>query len=511
VEHIQTHLSHVFLTRERVYKLHKAAHFGFVDFSTRADRNADALREVRLNRRLAPDVYLGVAPVRVDADPIRVGELAEEILSGDEHCVVMRRLPEGRDALSTLERGELGAAELDSIADLIAHFHLTQRLGTPAPFSADEWRRRVLDPVLDCFTELEDSELSRDAARGAARSRERFEALSLRFERRRSQGRAVDGHGDLHLQHLWLEADRSGPIAIDCIAFREDLRRIDAACDVAFLAMDLRYRARNDLGEHFLARYASAADDHDLYAVVDFFIGYRAAVRAKVAALAARDPEVESEQRARAAASARAHLTLALDALAAPGAGGVIVMAGVVGSGKSSVAAVLAETLGGVVITSDRVRKAMVGLRPSDRAGAAWGADLYTPERTCAVYESLLDRARTVAASGRTAILDATYARRDQRDALRAGLETAGHRVQLVEARCARGPTLERLATRQARGADPSDAGPELYDQSLRGFEAPDEWPAARRHDVATDAADWRDRVRELAPQLTAVRLEPLS
>src|SRR5262245_47759936 len=135
VEWVQTHLSHVFLTRERVYKLRKAVDLGFVCFAERAERNADCLREVALNRRLAPDVYLGVAPIEVSPSGARVGSLGQALSGDGEHCVVMRRLPAGRDALSLLERGCLPVQGLDRAAEAIAAFHARHGLGSPAPFS----------------------------------------------------------------------------------------------------------------------------------------------------------------------------------------------------------------------------------------------------------------------------------------------------------------------------------------------------------------------------------------
>ena len=143
VEWIQTHLSHVFLTAERVYKLRKAVDLGFVGFASRAERNADCLREVALGRRLAPDVYLGVASIERAERGVRVGPPAEGLGGAGEHCVVMRRLPAGRDALSLLQRGELRGEVLDRIAERVAEFHASHGLGSPAPFSPEAWLART--------------------------------------------------------------------------------------------------------------------------------------------------------------------------------------------------------------------------------------------------------------------------------------------------------------------------------------------------------------------------------
>lgn len=506
VEWVQTHLSHVFLTRARVYKLRKAVDLGFVRFATRAERNADCLREVRLNRRLAPDVYLGVAPVLGSGASARVGRAAEELASvagsAPEHCVVMRRLPAGRDALSLLERHRLRAAHLERVAETVAAFHDRESLGRPAPFAPKEWVDRIRGPVEANLEALRAA--AEDAARDvrvlARRAEEAFERLRDRFEERRRGGSAVDGHGDLHLQHVWFEADDSAPLLIDCIEFREDLRRIDAAADVAFLAMDLRYRRRSRLAERFLRHYARERDDFDLYGVLDYFVSYRAAVRAKVAAIAAQDRDLPEAQRKAATESARRHLRLAVRALSAPRPGGIALLCGVVGTGKTTVAEHLANHLDGVAIASDRVRKRLAGLSPLERAPER----AYTPERTREVYRGLLERADPVVRSGRFAILDATYAKEALRREALAWARERGLPVRVIEARCARDTALERLARRAALRQDASDAGPELYARSVAGFEPVGETPLQRV--VHTDRPGWRRRVQEIARELRRVR-----
>ena len=269
--------------------------------------------------------------------------------------------------------------------------------------------------------------------------------------------------------------------------------------------MDLRYRQRADLAERFLAQYANEADDHDLYGVVDFFIAYRAAVRAKVAWLASRDRELAPEQRTRAAESARAHLSLALDALEARAPGALIALCGTVGSGKSTVAAALAERLNGVVVSSDRVRKAAARLHPSQSAQAGWRAGLYTPERSREVYAELSARAATITGSGRPAVLDATYGSREERAQLQAMAQAAGATPILVEVEAEGQLTRQRLAERRERGVDPSDAGPELLALSRKSYEPPSEWPEPDRFRVRTDGPDWRDTLEAVVKRAAEV------
>jgi uncharacterized protein len=500
VEWIQTHLSHVYRTGSRVYKFRKPVDLGFVCFASRAERNADCLREIALNRRLAPDVYLGVAPLLAGAGGLRVGPVAEALAGGQdafEHCVVMRRLPDGRDALSLLAGGRLTAARIDALAGRIARFHADHGLGRPAPFAPEEWLEHCTRPVEENFRALEEAppEVAPREALGRARERaRRYTALHAdRFEQRRCDGRAVDAHGDLHLQHVWYEHEDAEPIAIDGLEFSTSLRRIDAASEVAFPTMDLRYRGAAALGERFLRRYALESDDYSLYSVVDYFLAYRAGVRAKVAALAACDAGIEPEQRENAGASARRHLDLATDALADRAPPALVLTAGVVGTGKSTVADALADELGGVVIASDRVRKRLLGHAVTDRLDEGWRAGAYSDSNTERTYAGMVERARPVLASGRCAVLDATFSTRAHREQATCLAREVGCEAWLVEVRCAPREARLRLSRRAATGTDPSDAGPERHAASAAGFESTEEWPSARRVRIHTDRADWRE------------------
>lgn len=511
---IQTHISHVFLTPTRVLKVRKAVELSFLSFASRTARNADCLREVRLNRRLAPDVYLGVAPLWPRPGGFEVGPVGETLAEGPggppEHAVVMRRLPEGRDGLSLLRAGRLGRVELSAVARLLAAFHAAHGLGCPAPFTPEAWRQRVEAPMQATVVALGDVALPahdarilvelRDCAAAQAGSR------ATRHEMRRAEGRAVDGHGDLHLEHIWLEEDREVPTLIDCLEFDDALRQIDTASEVAFLAMDLIYRGRADLAVGFLGDYATETDDFGLFSVVDAYASYRAAVRAKVAALAAADAGIEARQREAARDSAARHLRLARMLQEEPPPGPLVLLCGTVGTGKSTAARALAERLEGVVISSDRTRKRMAGLAATARASAPPGAGLYTAERTERVYAGVLERAAPVLASGRPALLDASFARAAQRAAALAFARALGVPAWLVRVRCDEATARARLARRAEAGGDPSDAGPGFLSTSLAAFEPPDEWPVARRLEIATDGEGWRDA---LAPLVRAISPAP--
>ncbi len=497
VEHIQTHLSHVLLLASRVYKLRKAVDLGFVCFSTRAQRNADCVNEVRLNRRLAAEVYLGVATVEPSGQGYTVGPLIEdpqELDAGLEHCVVMQRLEADRDTLSLLEQGVLTKQHLARVARKIARFHAglapITRAGAGEIAGPSEANLRAIESAGDAIVAAPTAAALRSATAN------RLAALAPTFARRLREGRVVEGHGDLHLQHVWFPGDgttQDDPPIIDCLEFSESLRVTDVAAEVAFLAMDLAYRGRGHLAEGFLCDYVLETDDYDLYSVIDFYIAHRAAVRAKVAALAARDREIDAAQREGAARSAKRHVDFAARALEPRAPGEVLLVGGVIGTGKSTLARALVDLTGAVHVASDRVRKARLGLAPDERLEAEAGEGAYAPERRAEVYQEMLERAACVVASGRTVVLDATWSSRTMRERARAFAAARGARCVFIETCCDVDVLRARLALRKARGDDPSDAGPELLDQSVRGFEALDgdaPWPPGARGALQTDRDD---------------------
>jgi aminoglycoside phosphotransferase family enzyme/predicted kinase len=506
IEHIQTHLSHVFLLRDRVYKLRKAAALGFVNFGLRDARNIDCLDELRLNRRLAPGIYLGIASVVSSAAGYRVAEVVHDPEALDdalEHCVVMARLEEGRDTLSLLEAGLLTPEIIDRLAEKIATFHAGL-----APHR-DPGEGDVRAPAEANLVALETAGNEIVAQHEVAELRARVETgladRAADFERRRHAGRVIDGHGDLHLQHVWVPTpavDHGDLPIIDCLEFSQALRTIDVAAEVAFFAMDLAYRDAGELAERFLRQYALEGDDYDLYSVVDFYISHRAAVRAKVAALAAADLEIAAAQREAARVSALRHVQLSRRVLDDRPPGDLLLVGGTVGSGKSTVAFAVAETLSAVVISSDRVRKAALGLAPTDRLGAEVDAGAYSPAARARVYAGMLERANAVAASGRSVVLDATWSSRAERERARDWAKARGMRCAFIETHCDEATVRARLEARKARGDDPSDAGPELLEASRASFEALDHWPAQTCANVDTGPADWRTGLAEVTARL---------
>jgi aminoglycoside phosphotransferase family enzyme/predicted kinase len=464
----ETHSAVVFLVGDRAYKLKKAVNLGFLDFRDRAARADACAREVELNRRLAPDVYLGVANV-VGPD----GAVCD-------HLVVMRRMPDER-RMSTLVRA---AANIDDdlwhLAHLVAAFHASAERPPEAAVAASrdalaarwadntagvlEHGRGVVD--LDAVLEVDALAARYLAGRGPL------------FEQRIGEGRALDGHGDLLADDIFLLGD--GPRVLDCIEFDDRLRWGDALADVAFLAMDLERLGRPDLADRFLAAYREHADDTWPGSLAHHHVAYRAQVRAKVGAIRAGQGDEA------AAPEARALLALARRHLEA-GAIRLVLVGGLPGTGKSTLAAGLADALGATVIRSDEVRKELAGLCPDQPAPAAFGEGLYHPAATTATYREILRRAEIALGLGEAVVLDASWtAERWRTEAHDIAVRTAS---DLVELHCSAPPDVaaRRIRRRLAVGSDPSDATPEIAAKlALTG----DPWPTATIIDTSSGPAE---------------------
>jgi hypothetical protein len=460
VTQVTTHISWVFLTDREVWKLKRPVDYGFVDYTTLERRRRCCEAEVRLNRRLAPDVYLGVAPVRLGPRGHWFGPDGDVV----DYAVRMRRLADDRSAEALLRRGALTPEHLTRLAERLARFFTD---AAPAPQAGTI--EVIRGNVVENFTQVEPFV-------GRFVSRETFDAVqawqlgllerqSGRFRGRIEQGRIRDGHGDLRLEHVYFED--AEPLVIDCVEFNERLRCGDSAGDVAFLAMELTARSRADFAEQFLAAFALASDDHDLYGVVDFYAGYRAWVRGKVAAFLAADPFTPREKASRKAEEARSLFDLARSyAQARSDVPPVVAIGGLIGSGKSTLAEALGRAVGVPVVSSDRIRKALAGVRATERAPE--GA--YSAAFSARTFDDLFRRAAVVLDSGRGVVLDATFRERALRLRARDLARRHGRRFLFVETVCDEATLRERLR-RRATGPSVSDAGEALLERVRAGFE----------------------------------------
>ena len=466
----ETHCATVLFVGDRAYKIKKPVSLGFLDFSTREAREAACRREVTLNRRLAPDVYLGVLDV---LDPS--GTLVD-------HVIAMRRMPDERRMSLLVERGEDVTACLRTVARRIAALHASVETSrTRADIAAMATRDAVRANWRDNLTTIQRHVPQVVAAQPFAEVRwlaERFLAgREPLFDERIAAGMVRDGHGDLLAEDIFCLDD--GPRILDCLEFDDRYRFEDVLLDVAFLAMDLERLGRPEEGRRFLEWYVEFAGGHHPPSLMHHYVAYRAHVRTKVACLRAAQGHTPAlEEARRLHALARDHLAQARVVL--------LLVGGLPGTGKSTVASGLSDRLGYALLRSDEIRKDLAGLAHEADARAAYGEGLYRPEAVARVYEEMLGRARHLLGRGWSVLLDASWTSAAER---RAAAELAAETgADLVRLHC-ESPLEVADARLAARGhvPDASDATEEVLAVMARRV---DPWPEAWvvRTDAPIDA-----------------------
>ncbi len=482
---VQTHVSWVFIAGDRVYKVKKPVNFGFLDFSTLRKRAQACRREITLNRRLAPGLYLGTVPVYAKGTdlksvPGRGGFSLTPPGQIVDYAVVMRLLPQARLLTSLLARGAADAADLRRVARRIAAFH-----ARAAP-AAPRWRRVAVlaENLRENFREtlpfLERTVSGGDYLLVWDYNHDFLERRRALLEKRTREGRIRDGHGDLHAEHVSIE--RSRVRIYDCIEFSDRLRQCDVAADIAFLYMDLLHHRRPDLATALMDEYLRRTGDWEVRLLVPFYACYRAVVREKVESFRLADPGIPAAHKRTAARRARSYFRLARELARRDARPRLIIVGGLPGSGKSTIAHALAGRIGADCIASDLLRKGLAGADPGERRPAAVGAGIYAAGMTDLTYRELFVQAERQLRAGHSVVLDATFGRAaDRRRA--AGLARAvGGVLVAVECGCPVKVARERLKSRSLPGyAGPSDAGWEVYRSMRRTF---DPWPEAERVDT---------------------------
>jgi aminoglycoside phosphotransferase family enzyme/predicted kinase len=460
---LETHISTLFFTPDRVYKLLKPLRTGFLDHSTSARRLAAAHAELVLNRRLTPDVYLGEADVHEGAELV-------------DRMIVMRRLPDERRLSMLIDADDFGS-HLDALARAVAAFHARQPpVFENVPLATAEglagfWisscndMRPMVGAVLEATAFEEVSQL-------ATRYLEHHGPL---FDDRRRSGFVRDGHGDLIAEDIFMLPD--GPRILDCLAFDDSYRISDVLADIAFLVMDIERLAGRAPAQRLLRSYCTYSNEHHPSSLAHHYVAYRAHVRAKVATLR------WSQGDSAAAEFARMHHAQALDHLrrARPT---VLLLGGGPGTGKTTLSGKLAESLGWLTIDSDTLRKDLQRVDHDDHAVASH-PDLYSTTATETTYRELLRHGAQVLRAGESVILDATWARRDHRNLAAAMAHQEGARLIEIECVVDHDIARQRILQRQDARVDASDATPDLV-----GL-ARDPWPSA----TCIDAGDQVDTV----------------
>lgn len=477
----ETHSAVVYFAGDRAYKLKKPVSLGFLDFTTRQARAAACARETELNRRYAPDVYLGVADIHgVD------GTLCD-------HLVVMRRMPARRQLSALIRTGQ----RVDDAVREVARILVAQHASAPRSAQIDQQgsmealRGRWNDNIYQTMRAGNNVLGSQVITQIAELAHQFLAGRGPLLEARVSGGHIVDGHGDLLADDIYCLDD--GPRILDCLDFDDKLRWLDGLDDAAFLAMDLERLGTLVLAQRFLEWYADFSGDPAPASLRHHYVAYRAFVRAKVACIKHGQGDLAASHEARLLAD------VTLRHLRA-GAVTLVLIGGLPGTGKSSLAAAVADRLGWTVLSSDRIRKELAGLPPNSNAASPYGTGIYAPSWTERCYAELLHRARMLLARGESVIADASWISARQRQAAAAVADDVS--AQLVEL-CATAPEALVRQRIRARQADASDADSTIFQQMAAAM-AP--WPAATMIDTGYGGTDSDGAARSVPQALHAIR-----
>jgi aminoglycoside phosphotransferase family enzyme/predicted kinase len=448
VELIETHLSWVLLTPQRAYKIKKPVVLPFADFRTLSMRQHFCAEEVRLNQRLAPQLYLGVTPITGSAEAPQLDGQGPAI----EYAVCMQRFAAGQLLSEQCAAGQLQQETLDALAIRLARFHtLAPQVSGKSPWGQPETILQAMSNVIKQL-DLTEGRQSMEALRQWTNSQ--VARLHGIWMQRRYNGAVREVHGDLHLSNLVLLDGE--PTGFDCIEFEPSLRWIDVMSDIAFLTMDLHAHGRSDLAWRFLDQYLQSTGDYEGLPALGFYEIYRALVRALVSQLPG------AQGNARADPLAWAHKRIQ----PGPARARLLITHGLSGSGKSTLSQQMLRTAGAIRLRSDVERKRLFGLGPLNRPNLTT-PELYTPEVSRRTFERLASGAASALAAGYPAIVDAAFLQRSERDDFRR--LAAEWQVPFTILHCHAPPQVmrQRIELRQETGQDASDATVQVLDRQL--------------------------------------------
>lgn len=468
--HRQTHISHIFLTGDLAYKIKKPVDFGFLDFTTLAKRHYFCHQEVLLNRRLTRDIYLGVVKIAL--------EKGKPIINGKgpalEYAVQMREMPQERMMDRLLPAGQVKKKDIRALVRKLVPFYQAAQTGKPInPFGRIEViTKNTEENFIQTRPYVGRLIHRRTYERIVARTRGFLRREKYLFKKRIQEGRIRDCHGDLHSGNICL--DREIQI-YDCIEFNHRFRYSDIACDLAFLSMDLDFHGYPELSELLIKDYVRSSGDRGLPRLIIFYKAYRAYVRAKVHSFSSDEPELSSGERKNHVRLAKKYYRLAYQYTQKVQTARIIVVFGLMGTGKTSLAKELAKQTGWPLFSSDEIRKGLAGISPTTRQRESFGQGIYSATMSRKTYHKMLLEAKKVLAQNQSVILDGSYKRQSERLSLMEMAQKIGARIRFVECRAPLKIIRQRLAQRKQEAKAVSDGRPEIFNQQRQDFDPVEE------------------------------------
>lgn len=493
IKRLRTHISEIFLVGDRALKVKRAVRYAFVDFSMLAARRAACEAEIRLNRRTAPEIYLGVVAVRRSDDGRLSLDEPDHEKAGKpiEWAVVMRRFDERLTLDRLADQGALRPAWIDSLVDAVIDMHRgAETYGTP--YGGRSGLEKTIDEdAIDMAALPESFAPARLDALIVAQRKLLAENADL-LDARRDAGQVRRCHGDLHLGNvvLW----REQPTIFDCIEFSDAIATIDVVYDLAFLLMDLETRGFRTLANRALGRYLGRQGNANVVAALPLMMSLRACVRAKVTAMTIAGLKNPTDAARNALQAERFFQAAECFARPAPRPC-LVAVGGLSGTGKTTLAAALAPELGrapgALLLRSDVIRKRLADVPPEQRLPES----AYTTDNNRRVYETLLREATSALAAGQCVVVDAVFGREHERHACETAAETADVKFFGIWLD-APGPTLKERVTR--RTADASDATADVVSRQLTGETGAIAWT---RLDSSAEPGVVLNKARALVPE----------
>jgi len=493
IELAQTQMSFVFLTDQFVYKVKKAVDLGYLDYTTLDKRYFFCQKEVELNRRLCPEIYLGVVPVARDGGAIRIGGSGETI----EYAVKMRRLPQEKMMNVLLADDGVSVEMIAGVAQKLAAFH--KEAETSAEISSFGQIKAITRNTDENFDQTEKyigRTISKDNYQRIKDYTESFvEKHAPLFNKRIKEGRIRDCHGDLHAAHICFS---DGICIYDCIEFNDRFRYCDIASEMAFLAMDLDHYGRADLSRSLVKAYVAESGDNELLELLGFYKGYRAYVRGKVEGFKLDDPYISKVEKEKTQEVAASYFDLARSYTRAKPV--LFITVGLVGTGKSTLAQALAKRLGLVVISSDITRKQLVDVPLTEHRFDEFDGGIYSAELSRQTYDNMFSGAGDILSDGGSVILDASFIRADERLKAKRLAEEAGADFFIIECQLDEENIKKRLEGRLERGSV-SDGRWEIYQPQKKAFD-PVKEALPPKHAIIDTSKPLADNIRKILDKI---------
>jgi uncharacterized protein len=475
VEHIQTHISHVFISSPFVYKIKKPLDLGFLDFSTLEKRKNYCYQELELNRRLCNDIYLDVIKLVESEGSYRIIPGKQPSERTVEYAVKMKQLKRENFLIGIVKNGDLKKEHIDRVARKLHRFYSSQ--------SPDADILEYGDPEKIRYNTDENFDQTRDFI-GKTISHLAFHSIhqftnsfldkhEILFRKRIDERRIVDGHGDLHLEHINLTEDS---ICIyDCIEFNERFRYQDIAADLAFLAMDFDFHHQQNHSRYFINLMSDLQQDPELMVLADFYKCYRAYVRGKVKSFESDEEEISNAEQTKAAEKAGRYFRLSLYYALFGSKPVIYLFMGRVASGKSTLAKLLANDTGISNFSTDILRKELAGIPLTKRLPDRDRTALYSENMSDKTYQNLCERGVNEIQNGRSVILDGTFASKKKRRELTEYFEKNDIEYVFVESLADKNLRQDRLRDRNHDQTVISDARLNDMDMLDERYENPDE------------------------------------